>query len=230
MPSIDGKVRAGHEAAGVAHEEQRRSLELGRRRQPAQHVLAAPEILEPRVVPEVALDHRREDVAGTEAVDADAACAVGTQGTPFHGEVARELDDGGLGRVVDRAEQALVGDGAGHAGDEADAAVAAVAEHVAGCRSSCHEDGRVVDVHHTPRVLGRVLEGGRDLLDGCGRDGSMETLVLAGDLVDHSVEALSVGHIDLAVGQRAAPCWNYAAAGFVPVLTWSGCPVKTVHL
>ena len=136
-----------------------------------------------------------------QTVDPNPTRAVLPQGSPLHGEVPRQLDQGRLGRVVHGAEEALVGDGAGHARDEADAAVALVLEHLA-CRGrGGHENGRVVDLHHAAGVLDRVLEGGRDLLDGRGGDGAVEAPVLARNLVNDGLEIGCVGHIDLAVGE-----------------------------
>lgn len=157
-------------------------------------------------------------MAGADAVDAHAAGAVLADGAPLHGEVARELDDGGLGRVVRGRQQALVGDEAGHAGDEADAAARAEAEHLARDRARRHEDARVVDRHHVRGVLGRVLGRRRDLLDPRRRDGAVEALVLVRDRGDQLVQVPRVLDVLLPVVQRPAPFRHHARQGAVPLL------------
>lgn len=101
MPTIHPQVRARHETARVADQENTRAAILLGSAQPAQHVLRRPVCPALRVLLEQLLDHGRHDVAGRDGVDADAV------GAPLGGEVARELDDAGLAGVVGRADEAL---------------------------------------------------------------------------------------------------------------------------
>lgn len=48
------------------------------------------------------MHHGSQDVAGGNTVDSDLV------GAPLHGEVARQLNDGGFGSVVGRADEILM--------------------------------------------------------------------------------------------------------------------------
>lgn len=144
-------------------------------------------------------------MARADAVDADAAAAILTDRAPLHGEVARELDDGRLGRVVHGREQALVGDQAAHARDQADAAVALVLEHLARRRRRRHHHPRVVHRQHLGHVFLCVLHRRRQLLNPRCGDHAVQPLVLAGYLADRVVESSHVNNVLLPVLQRPAP-------------------------
>lgn len=103
-------------------------------------------------------------MARADTIDTDASSAVLTDRAPLHGEAARQLDDGRLGRVVHGREQALVGNQPAHARDQADAAVAFVLEHLSRCRRRRHHHPRVVHRYHLCDVPLRVLHGWRELL------------------------------------------------------------------
>lgn len=101
VTTIHHQIIPSHETARLAQQEQRSTLELARLSEAAHHVLAAPLLLQFRVLFEGLGYHGRQDVTRADAVDADAAAAVLADGAPFHGQVPGKLDDGGLGRIVD---------------------------------------------------------------------------------------------------------------------------------
>ena len=103
VASIDSQIRAGHEAAGIADEEDASAAVLLGRAEAAEHVLGGPVGAALGELLEQLLDHGRDDVARRDGVDADAVRA------PLGGQVAGELDDGGLAGVVGRADEALYG-------------------------------------------------------------------------------------------------------------------------
>ncbi len=205
VAAVHYEVATRHKGAGFAEEEEGGALELGGFGQPAHHVLRLPGLAQPGHLGEVTQHHRRHDVAGADAVDADAAGPVRPDRAPLHRQAARQLQDGGLGRVVDGREQALVGDEAAHAGDEAHAAVALVLEHLARRRRRRHHHARVVDRQHPGHVRLGVLHGGRDLLDPGRGDHAVEPLVLAGDVSDRPVQGRHVHDVLLPVPQRPSP-------------------------
>lgn len=60
------------------------------------HIRSLPFLPQPRDLFEVLEHHGRQDVAGADAVDPDTSGAVFSDGAPFHGEIAGQLNDGGL--------------------------------------------------------------------------------------------------------------------------------------
>ena len=227
VAAVHDEVTTSHKGAGVAEEEEAGALELGSLSQSAHHVLALPGLAQAGDLLEVAADHGGEDVAGADAVDADATGAVGADGSPLHREAARELDDGGLGRVVHGREQPFIRDQPAHARDHADAAVALVPEHLLRRRLRRHHHPRVVDRHHLRRVLVAVLHRRRQLLDPCRRDQPVQPLVPVRDLRDRLVQVLRVLDILLDVVQRPAPPVR-PAQRLVVVIVGSFFAVKTV--
>lgn len=231
MSAINDQVATSHETASIAQHKEGRTLKLMSVSNTTHHILALPLLTQAGDLLKVLLHHRCQDVARADAVDADAAGAVRADGAPLHGEVAGELLDGSLGRVVDRGDEALVGDGAGDAGDEDHAAAALVAEHLARGRRGRHEHALEVDVHHARHVLGLVLRGRGDLLDAGGGHDAVEPAVLFGDQLDLLVEAVHVAHILLPVVEEALVFGDFgdAVAGFFPFAVGVLVDVETVY-
>lgn len=75
MSAIDPEIRARHETAGVAEEEDGSAAVLVGRAETAEHVLLGPLLSSLGVLEEEVLEHLGEDVAGREGVDADAVDA-----------------------------------------------------------------------------------------------------------------------------------------------------------
>lgn len=101
MASVNAQVTASHKAARIAEQEDSRTAVLLRAGQTAQHVLLGPLVAALGEVHEELFDHRGDDVAGGDGVDADVVLA------PLGGEVAAELDDGGFAGVVGGTDEAL---------------------------------------------------------------------------------------------------------------------------
>lgn len=95
MTTVNAQVRSSHEAAGITDKEDGSTTELRRITDAAKHVLAGPLGLALGVDVEEVLEHLGLDVSGGEGVDTNAVL------TPLGGQAARELEDGGLGGVVD---------------------------------------------------------------------------------------------------------------------------------
>jgi len=87
-------------------------------------------------------------MARTQRIDPDPAAAVVPDPALLHGQVARELDNCGFGRVVHGADEALVGDEAAHGRDEHDRAAGFEAQHLACRGGGGHEDACVVGREH----------------------------------------------------------------------------------
>ena len=100
MATVHDEVAAGHKRASIAKEKEGGAFELRGLCEAAHHVRGFPGLAQAGDLLEVLTHHGGQDVAGADAVDADAALAAAADGTPLHREVSRELDDGGLGRVV----------------------------------------------------------------------------------------------------------------------------------
>ena len=98
---INLQIRACHKTTRIANQKYRRAAVLVWPAQFAQHILRRPVAPPLGVLLEEVLHHGGHDVAGRDGVDADAV------GSPFRGEVAGELDDGGFGGVVGGADEAL---------------------------------------------------------------------------------------------------------------------------
>lgn len=101
MATVHAQIAAGHESAGVADEEHGRAAVFVGGGQTAQHVLLGPFVATLGELDEELLDHRSDDVAGRDGVDPDVVRA------PLHGEVAGELEHGGLAGIVGRADETL---------------------------------------------------------------------------------------------------------------------------
>ena len=101
MSTINLQITARHKAARITDAEHRSAPVLFRNTELSQHILRRPVAPTLRVFFEQSFDHGSRDVAGGDGVDADAV------GAPFRGEVATELQDGGFGGVVSRADEAL---------------------------------------------------------------------------------------------------------------------------
>jgi hypothetical protein len=97
VTTINPKIPTGHEAARIAKEKNGGTAVFLGHAQPAEHIILGPEFAALRVDVEERFCHCGDDVTGGDCVDAD------TVGAPFHGEVLCELDDGGLGWVVETA-------------------------------------------------------------------------------------------------------------------------------
>lgn len=81
-PSINNQTTPRHKRARPTQQKDSRTSELLRRRDPPQHIIVAPLLLEARRLFEILPHHRSEDVSGTEGVDADSFWP------PLHGEAA----------------------------------------------------------------------------------------------------------------------------------------------
>jgi len=103
MSTINLQITARHKAAGVANAEHSSTPVLFGNTELSKHVLRRPVAPALGVFFKQSLDHGGRDVARRDGVDADAV------GTPFGGEVAAELEDGGFGGVVGGADEALGG-------------------------------------------------------------------------------------------------------------------------
>ena len=101
MSTINLQITARHKAARITDAEHRSAPVLFRNTELSQHILRRPVAPTLRVFFEQSFDHGSRDVARGDGVDADAV------GAPFRGEVAAELQDGGFGGVVSRADEAL---------------------------------------------------------------------------------------------------------------------------
>jgi hypothetical protein len=98
MPSIDPQITARHETARITDAENRSASVLLRYTEFPQHILRWPVAPTLGVFLEQSLDHGGRNVPGGDGVDANAV------GAPFRGQVAAELEDGGLGGVVGGAD------------------------------------------------------------------------------------------------------------------------------
>ena len=132
--------------------------------------------------------HRRGGVAGADGVDPDAA--VG----PLHGQAARQVDDGGLGRVVVGLQQPAVDDRAGHRGDVDDRAATA-RQHRPRLGLAGQEDAGVVDVDHPLPLRQRHLLGGGGVGDAGAVDGEAERPELGLAYADGLGQAVGVGDV-----------------------------------
>lgn len=94
MSTINPQIRARHETARITEQEDRRAAVLFRITQPLEHVGIRPSGPALRESFKEAGRHGGHDVARRKRVDADAML------TPFRGEVAAKLEDGGFGGVV----------------------------------------------------------------------------------------------------------------------------------
>ena len=101
MTTINSEIASGHEAAGIADEEDASASVFVWVAELAQHILRGPVAASLGVLLEEGLHHLCHDVARRDGVDADAV------GTPFRGEVASELEHSRLGRIVRGTDQTL---------------------------------------------------------------------------------------------------------------------------
>lgn len=102
MTTIHPQIASGHEAASITDQEDSGATVLLGTRQTAQHVLLRPLLAALRVLDKEFLDHLGDNIAGADGVDADVVL------TPLGGQVAAQLEYGGLGSVVGGADEALV--------------------------------------------------------------------------------------------------------------------------
>lgn len=197
VATINNELAARHEGARITEQEQRRALELLRRAQPPHHVLARPQRLEVRLVIEVLLHHRRHNVPGRQAVDADPVRR------PLHRQVLAELDHSRLAGVVDGRNQPLVGDLARHAGNQHDVPGRAAGNHLPSCGGGREHHAAEVDVHHLAHVCLRVVDRRLHALDARGGDEAVEARFLGRDGGKGRLHLGDVAHVDLCVVQRA---------------------------
>ncbi|KAG7833700.1 hypothetical protein KL943_003808 [Ogataea angusta] len=159
VAAVDSKVRARHEPRAVAEEEHGGRLEVFGRAQPVEHGAAHPGLVQLGFHVQQLLGHGSYDITGRDGVDADAILA------PLLAQRPRELQHGGLGRVVRRVFEPAVHDNAGHRANQ----------HNRARRPFCHQDlGRVlghderahkVDVDDLAVQLDGVLDGRQLLVD-----------------------------------------------------------------
>lgn len=98
------------------------------------------------------------------------------------------------------AEQTyLISNSPAHTSNHHNAAPIPESNHLLGNRLCRHENASHVDLHHGVGVLGRVLQGGRLLLDSSGGDEPVHASLGIGDFFDDAVEELRVADIDAAV-------------------------------
>ena len=97
-------------------------------------------------------------MARAQRIDSDPAAVVVPGPALLHGQIARELDECGFGRVVHGANEALVGDGAAHGRDEHDRAAGFEAQHLARRGGGGHEDACVVGRKHLRGVGDCVVD------------------------------------------------------------------------
>lgn len=101
VPAINLHIRCRHEAARIAEQEHGRAAILSRLTQLAEHILRGPVPPPLGVLLEERLHHGRHNVPRRDGVYADPELA------PLGREIARQLDDARLGRIVGRADEAL---------------------------------------------------------------------------------------------------------------------------
>lgn len=94
MSTVNAKVAARHEAAGVAEEEDSGTAVLLGNAKSLKHVLLGPLLFSLGIVVKQVQQHLSQDVAGRESVDTDAVLA------PFGSQASGELDYTSLGGIV----------------------------------------------------------------------------------------------------------------------------------
>ncbi len=97
MPPVDPEISSGHEAAGIAEQENSGTSVLVWVAQPLEHVGVGPSRLPFGERFEETSGHGCDDVSRRDSVDPDAVL------TPLGGKVSSQLQDGGLGGVVGTA-------------------------------------------------------------------------------------------------------------------------------
>lgn len=103
-----------------------------------------------------------------------------------------------------RADETTIGNGTTHAGDQCNATLALVLDHLAGDGLRGHEDTGDIDAQQPVGILEGVVEGRGLLLDAGGGDEAVHTAVLIGDGLDEGVEAFDVAHVGAMVEEGGA--------------------------
>lgn len=94
MSTVNAKVAARHEAAGVAEEEDSGTAVLLGNAESLKHVLLGPLLLSLRIVVKQVQQHLSQDVARRKGVNTDAVLA------PLSSQASGQLDNTGLGGIV----------------------------------------------------------------------------------------------------------------------------------
>lgn len=193
VTTINDDVRAGHEAGGVRGEEDAKAVEL---------VNSAQAVLRSQGLPDLLLGLKSGDtveggvhVTGRDAVDTDLVLG------PLSSDGLGKLDDTSLGGVVAALLLGVVDDGAGHGGNQDQAARLASSHHGA-ANSLGHEEGTSkVDVDQAAEHGGVI---GLSLNVGVGNTGSVDqdvgSTVELDNGVNSSVDGSTVTDIDLEEG------------------------------
>lgn len=113
----------------------------------------------------------------------------------------------------------LVGYGAAHGRDHGNAATAAMSDHLLGDGLRGHEDTRDVDLKHGVRVLGRVLQRRRLLLDTSRGNQAVQLALLLRNAPDDLVQALDISDVDLSVVESVAWARHALVVNRLPVGT-----------
>lgn len=143
-------------------------------------------------------------MARAQRIDPDPTAAVVPGPALLHGQVARELDECGFGRVVHGAGEALVADEAAHGRDEHDRAAGFEAQHLARRGSGGHEDACVVDRKHLRGVGDCVVDCRAGFLYPGGGYQTVRPLIFLSYPGDDTIKRFVVPHVYLRVVQLAA--------------------------
>lgn len=118
---------------------------------------------------------------------------------------------------------------AAHARNANDAPPVPVLDHLLRGRLRRDQHPRHVHAEHPVRVVGRVFQRGRLLLDSGRGDQAIESAVRGCDVLDDLVERGGVAHVDLAVVQGGVEVFGRALRYGREVFGGFGEPVKGVY-
>lgn len=133
----------------------------------------------------------RLDVAGRDAVDADAVLR------PLHGEGVRHVADGGLGAAVGGRGGGAVGAVRGHGGGKDDGALGLELDELAGGVGGAQPAARHVELVQALKLLQGEVEGGQVLGRAGVGDEAVEATAARGHLVNGALDRLLVGDVRL---------------------------------
>lgn len=211
VATVNEQVGAGHEAGGVGAEVDAKAVELVDIAQAVLGSEAAPDLL--LGVESGNTVEGSVHVARRDGVDTDLVLG------PLGGDGLAELDDAGLGGVVAALLLGVVDNGAGHGGDEDQAARLASGHHGAADGLGHEECTSEVDVNKTTEH-GRVVCLGLDVGVGntSGIDESVGSTVDVNDGVEGSVDGSAVTDIHLEEGDGDARLLVQLSSGFITKL------------
>lgn len=119
-----------------------------------------------------------------------------------------------------RSIHAAVGNGAAHAGDEADTPRLLKAHHLASGSLRRHEDARYIDAHHSVDLVRRVLERRHFVVDTGSGDEAVELAGLMGDCLHDFVELFYIPDVGLVVREARVQFAARALAYFRKARGW----------